>query len=271
MPTFQRGDVSLHYELDGSGPPAVYICGMGSHSNDFLSMMIRQALSPHYTLLTVDNRGAGQTTTSGKTTLADMAEDIVAVMHHHQMDAVAVLGISMGGMIGLTLAVNHPEKVRRQVIAVSCAYAISEPNRSGFILRKIRDMRDQSVPLEAINIFNAYLVLGESVFSDYPELVEAFVNAPPDPLQMGREGFELQMGALEGYDVREQLKQCSIPTLVMSSPEDLLIPPRFQDEIAACIPNATIKRYPGGHVFMMLPAYAAQFFKDVLSFWNSIV
>lgn len=54
----------------------------------------------------------------------------------------------------------------------------------------------------------------------------------------------------------------------MSSPEDILVPPRYQDEITKLIPNAEIKRYPGGHVFMMTPAHSMQFFGDVLEFWG---
>ena len=52
----------------------------------------------------------------------------------------------------------------------------------------------------------------------------------------------------------------------MSSPDDMLVPPRFQDEIHSLIPNSEIKRYPGGHVFMLLPMYHAQFMEDVLAF-----
>lgn len=268
MPTYQRGAVTLYYELEGSGPPAVYICGFGSHSNDYLGLMVRQALNKQYTLLTVDNRGAGQTAFNGTpSTLADMADDIVAIMNQHQMDTASVLGISMGGMIGLTLAVRHPHRVRSQVIAVSSAHSVPQPNRSSFILSKLRDMRERKIPQDVINSFNALAILGEGIFSDFPVIVDALVNGPPDPQAMSHEGFELQMAAVEGYDVREQLKQLNIPTLVMSSPDDILVPPRFQDEIAELVPNAEIKRYPGGHVFMMLPMYSAQFFEDVLSFW----
>jgi pimeloyl-ACP methyl ester carboxylesterase len=63
MPSFQHGTATLHYELEGSGPDALYICGLGSHSNDFLALTTRQALGAHYRLLTVDNRGSGQTIT----------------------------------------------------------------------------------------------------------------------------------------------------------------------------------------------------------------
>jgi hypothetical protein len=59
MPKFQRERVELHYELDGSGPPVVYISGHSAHSNDTLSTPLRGALAERYTgcRLTTGDRG----------------------------------------------------------------------------------------------------------------------------------------------------------------------------------------------------------------------
>ncbi len=269
MSSFQHGTATLHYELEGTGPDAIYICGMGSHSNDLLGLGIRQTLSAQYRLLTVDNRGSGQTLTpAGDTvTLADIADDIVAVMDEIGMKTVYLLGVSLGGMIGLTLATRYPERVIRQVIAVSSARTPENPSRSAFFLRAGHVMRVNNLPQEYINRHYALMVLGESVFSDMPAIIEAFENAPADPLRQSLEGFDLQAHALLGYDVREALKTLTIPTLVLSSSEDLLVPPRYQDEIAALIPGAQLKRYLGGHVYMLLPHNMPQFFADILEFW----
>jgi 3-oxoadipate enol-lactonase len=269
MPSFQHGTATLHYELEGSGPDALYICGMGSHSNDLLGLMIRQTLSAQYRLLTVDNRGSGQTITpdGDRVTFNDMADDIVAVMDEIGMKKVRLLGISLGGMIGLTLTTRYPERIERQVIAVSSARTPDNPSRSEFFLRAGHVMRVNNLPQEYINRHYALMVLGESVFADMPAIIEAFENAPADPLRQSLEGFDLQAQALVGYDVRESLKMLNIPTLVLSSSEDLLVPPRYQDEIAALISGAQIKRYLGGHVYMMLPPNAPQFFADVFEFW----
>jgi pimeloyl-ACP methyl ester carboxylesterase len=176
----------------------------------------------------------------------------------------------MGGMVALTLATRCPERVERLVVAVSSARTPDNPSRSEFLLRTGHIMRQNNIPLEYINRHNAVMLLGESVFKDMPEVVEMWVNAPPDPMQQTLEGFDLQTNALVGYDVREELKRLNIPTLVLSSSEDMLVPPRYQDEIASLIPGAEIKRYLGGHVYMMLPANIQQFFADVMSFWASV-
>jgi len=270
MPQLQRGDVTLHYELDGTGAPAVYISGLGAHSNDVLALMIRQSLAERYQVLAVDNRGSGQTVLSDEATvtLQDMADDIAALMDQHQMGAADVLGISMGGCIAMLLAVRHPEKVRRLVLAVSLARAQPPPNRSEFLLQSIWAMRDQGLPSALINRFSATFLLGEDLFQ-YEALIDAWVNAPDDPFGQTRTGFDQQLTALENYDICEQIQSIRAPTLVMSSPDDLLVPPRFQDEIYSLIPNVEMKRYPGGHVFMLLPMYHPQFMEDVRAFFSS--
>ncbi|MBZ0280637.1 MAG: alpha/beta hydrolase [Anaerolineae bacterium] len=267
MPKLQRGNVELHYELDGQGAPVVYISGFGSHSNDMLSAGLRHSISQQYRVLTVDNRGSGQTVVSdgGSVTLEDMADDIAAVMEHHGIGAAHVLGISMGGCIAMLLALRHPAKVHSLIPAVSLPNS-NMGTRSEFLLRSTRLMRDQQLPREIINRFNAVYLLSDAVFQ-YERFMDAWVNAPDDPLRQSRAGFDQQIQALEGYDIREALQNIHVPTLVMSSPDDILVPPSYQDEIAKRIPGAQMKRYPGGHVFMLLPMYNQQFMEDVFAFW----
>lgn len=267
MPQWMRGNVSLHYELDGVGSPVVYITGLGSHSNDVLAVLLRNTLSASYQVLSVDNRGSGQTVVpaSASVTLTDMVDDIAAVMEHHHIGKAHVLGISLGGVIALLFALRHPDKVKTLITAVSFAHT-EAPSRAGFMLDTRRQMRDQGIPRTIINRYTAVFLLSEAAFQ-VEGLMDAWINAPIDPFEQTSAGFEQQINALLGYDIREPLKTLTVPTLVISSPDDLLVPPRLQDEIANLIPNAEIKRYPGGHVFMLLPMYSARFVQDVLAFW----
>jgi 3-oxoadipate enol-lactonase len=269
MPEFQRGDVTLHYELDGAGENVVYVSGLGSHSNDGLGVLIRQGIASKYRVLSVDNRGSGQTKVKDgiPTTVDDMADDIAAIMDHVGMESAHVLGISMGGCVALTLAVRHAHKVRRQVIAVSFGKSNPPPNRAEFFLQSTWKMRDAGVAPEFISRFNAPFLVSEDMFQ-YEGFIDAWLNAPEDAFAQTHAGFDLQIESLRSYNVLDALKKMQIPTLVLSSPDDMLVPPRFQDEIYEAIPGATIKRYPGGHVFMLLPMYHANFIEDVLAFWG---
>lgn len=139
--------------------------------------------------------------------------------------------------------------------------------RSEFILRSTRAMKDQGIPREAINRFNALTGLGESMFED-TAFIEAAINAPVDPLEQTAVGSRQQIGALESYDIRDRLNEITAPTFIISSSEDVLVPPRYQHELAENISNAEFKSYLGGHIFGSLPAHAPQFIADVVGFWQ---
>lgn len=267
MPAFVRDEVTLHYELDGDGPPVVYISGFGAHSNDALSAVFRVVLAERFTVLAVDNRGSGQTVVppGAKATLDDMADDIATLLDHHRLDPAHVIGISMGGCIAMTLALRHPRHVRSLIPAVTAAHSVT-PSRTAFALETTRLMRDQGVPRQLINRISALHLLSEEMFQ-HTDFIDKWVNAPPDPFEQSRAGYELQVAALEQYDIRHRLQHIHAPTLVVSSPDDFLAPPHYQEEIAASIPGAQLKRYPGGHVFMLLPPVAGQFVQDILDFW----
>jgi 3-oxoadipate enol-lactonase len=268
MPKFTHNGADLHYELDGHGPPAVYMNAGSGHSNGALETTIRQALSQHYTLLAVDNRGAGQTVVDNgaMVTIDDMADDIAVIMDHHQMTAAHLVGFSMGGWIALTLALRHPDKVRSMVVAVSSAHANSS-SRTGFMMATWRKLIDRGVSRDLINRYFAGLMLGDEAFQN-EAFLQAWINAPADPFAQTQTGAEQQSNAASSYDIRDQLGQITAPTLIMSSPEDIIALPKLQDELAAKIPNAEIKRYPGGHLFMALPAQFPRFIEDTLEFWR---
>lgn len=269
MPEFIRHGIELHYELEGDGPPAVLVPGMGAHSGDPLSQGLRMAFCSQYRLLTVDNRGSGQSRVPPGTvaTIDDMADDIAAILDFHGMTNARVLGLSMGGCVAKTLALRHPDKVRCLISAVSLARSESL-SRSAFLLETGREMRSRDIPRDLLNRYNVTFLFSEDVFQ-HEAFIELWINAPPDPLEMNQAGYDLQTRALEHYDIRDRLAQITAPTLVISSPDDLLVPPRCQDEIAALIPGAQIQRYPGGHVFMILPTWSAPFIEDVLMFWDA--
>jgi 3-oxoadipate enol-lactonase len=268
MPRFTHKGADLYYELGGSGPPAVFIPGGGGHSNSVLDTAIRQALSQHFTVLTVDSRGAGQTVVddSATVTIDHMADDIAAILDHHQMTSAHMMGISMGGAIALTLALRHPAKVCSMVSVVSSSY-LDLSSRGGFMIATWRELIKAGVSRDLINRHLAGIMLGDEAFQN-EAFIQAWIDAPADLFAQTPIGAELQGNAVRSYDIRHQLGQITAPTLIMSSPEDIVALPQFQDELVENIPNAEIKHYPGGHLFMALPAQFPRFIEDTLEFWR---
>jgi pimeloyl-ACP methyl ester carboxylesterase len=268
MPSFTRDDVVLHYELDGAGPPVVFITGSSNHSNDYLSQLLRQKFAPEYTVLVVDNRGSGQTTTpdGAHATIEDMADDIVAIMDHHQLGAAHVLGYSLGGLITLMLCLSHPEKVKSQVIAGSAA-RFPRISRPRFMHDTTRLLQDAGVPWDLVMRVAVTYCFSEETFLN-PDFINAVVNAPPDPLRQSRSGFDLQLAATETFDVRARLGEIRTPTRVIYSRDDVLMPPHSAMELVENIPCAESNEFPGGHFFLLLPMNFEAFTDDVMGFWK---
>jgi 3-oxoadipate enol-lactonase len=112
----KRDGVRIHYEVEGEGPCVVLSHSLACHS----AMWEPQAayLKERYTVLRFDTRGHGLSDApAGAYTLADLVDDALAVLDGHGVGRAHFVGLSMGGMIGQLLALNHPERVASLTLA----------------------------------------------------------------------------------------------------------------------------------------------------------
>ena len=118
MPMTTIGDLAVHYEQTGQGEPVLLIHGLGSSTEDWEPQV--KALAPDFTVITYDVRGHGKTAKpAGRYSVPQFAEDAARLIRHLGFGPVHVMGLSMGGMIGFQLAVDHPELVRSLIIVNS--------------------------------------------------------------------------------------------------------------------------------------------------------
>ena len=114
------GTVRIAYELRGAWhrrrPWLVLIQGMGLDRLGWEPVL--RKLRRRFRLVLVDNRGVGHSgRPAGSFTVADMADDIVAVLDAARISRSHVLGASLGGMVAQELAISHPERVDGLVLA----------------------------------------------------------------------------------------------------------------------------------------------------------
>ena len=270
MPVLQRGSARLTYELAGDphAPAVVYIPGLGNHSQDTLSNYLTLALEPDCRLLIPDSRGAGRTQVPpGSTTSPnEMADDLAAILDAEGIEQAHIFGYSLGTGIALSFALRHPGRVRSLALAAGFAH-IPLPSRTGFILEAMRDLRASGAPRELINRFNALYLISEPMFeSDI--VISKWVNGEPSPNAQTEEGFKLQTEAFRSFDARGRLQEITQPVFVLSSPDDLLVPAHFQEELARGLPNARLQSYAGGHGFLALPFNFPNVMDDLRAFWG---
>src|SRR5689334_16339082 len=116
MIDLQRGE--LHHRIDGL--PAAPALVLSSSLGTTLAMWDAQmpALAARFRVVRHDTRGHGSSAvTPGPYTIAQLGGDVLALLDALQIRRACFCGLSMGGMIGMWLGVNAPERIERLVLA----------------------------------------------------------------------------------------------------------------------------------------------------------
>ena len=106
--------IRLYYEVQGKGSPLLLLHGGAGDGRQFEKQL--PAFTPRHRCIVPDSRAQGRSTDGpGPLTFHQMAEDMLALLDQLHVRRVDIMGWSDGGVIGLDLAMHHPERVRRVV------------------------------------------------------------------------------------------------------------------------------------------------------------
>src|SRR5258708_26486173 len=109
--------IDLYYESQGRGEAIVFIPGTGFSGNVWMETQV-EPLSRSLNVIVHDPRGCGRSTHyKSVCTIDQMANDLAALLQHLTVRSAHIIGHSMGGRIGLSLALNFPGKVKSLVLA----------------------------------------------------------------------------------------------------------------------------------------------------------
>ena len=117
MPTVKVNDVEIYYEEHGKGRPMVFLSETACDGEVWKINQIEEFSRDHRVIIH-DYRGTGQSSKpSIDYTTTMFAEDVVALMDHLDAENAIVVGHSMGGRVAQLLALDHPSKVHKLVLA----------------------------------------------------------------------------------------------------------------------------------------------------------
>ena len=163
-------------------------------------------------------------------TVADLAALVLALADSLGLDRFSYAGVSLGGAVGLHLAVHHPERVERlAVICSSAHFNGSKPWEERAALVRAEGLAGLAEGADA-----RWFTPGFTV----PELVEDHRTADP-------EAYAACCDALAAFDIRERLPEIGAPTLLVAGREDPATPPAHLREIADSVPGAALVEIPG--------------------------
>jgi pimeloyl-ACP methyl ester carboxylesterase len=217
-------DIQMYYAVYGEGEPLLLLHG-GLGNADYFANQI-PAFAEHYKVIAVDSRGHGRSTvTETPIGYALMASDVLALMDYLEIDSAYLVGWSDGGIIGLDIAINHPERLKK-LVAYGANYVPSGVKS---------DIGDSA-------IFNAYI---ERALGDYATLSPAPENVDAFLANIGN------MWATEPNFTKEQMEGITVPTLILDGWDEEAIYPAHDYEMAELIPGAELTLMPNvGHFAM---------------------
>lgn len=238
----------LYYEVGGreDGPPLLLIRGLGRSASYWLDF--RRLLEAERRVVVFDNRGIGRSDTpDGWWGTAEMADDAARVLRAAGVERADVFGISLGGMIAQQLALRHPHRVDRLVLACTTPGGdATVPIRRRAALALARTAR--MTPRDA-QATNARWVLSPEYLAAHPEIVDVWASiAEREPRSV--RGLLGQIFAGARHDAWRLLAHLPHETLVLTGDADRLVPPVNSERIAGRIPRARLDHVRGaGHDF----------------------
>jgi 3-oxoadipate enol-lactonase len=169
-------------------------------------------LSTSFRVIRYDARGHGASAApAGDYSVEIMAKDALAILDALGVRRADFVGLSMGGMIGMWLAANAPERIGKLVLANTTARIPATDMLNGWIAKA----KAEGVAGLAPPIITGWLCQG---FKDAnPARTRALVDAMAG---MTTDGFAGAVAVLRDSDQRENLAKIAAPTLVIAGVED---------------------------------------------------
>ena len=224
--------IEINYVIEGEGPVVTMSHALGTN----LTLWDEQAraLRDRYRVLRFDTRGHGQTSAPpGPYSLEQLADDVAALLAGLGITETHYAGISMGGMIGQTLALRHPALIQSLVL---CDTTSRYPASAA----PLWDERIRTVETKGMEALVAPML--ERWFTapfrarrkDLMERVGEMIRRTPPP------GYIGCCHALPKINVTDRLKELHCPALVIVGEEDPGTPVEMAREIHAALPGAEL-------------------------------
>jgi aminoacrylate hydrolase len=198
--------------------------------------------SASYRVITYDQRGTGASDKLQRTfSLDQMAAELAALMDALKIDRAHIVGLSTGGAIGQTLAIEQPQRVARLVMCSTWTHCDPWFRR---LFEARRQMYQQCGPELHAMFHPLWLYPPDYVNAHDAEIAEerkkSAAAAPPAEVSIGR------IDALLAFDRRAGLERIKAPTLIIASDNDYITPSYYAQTLERSIRGSKLLLMHGG-------------------------
>ena len=234
----------LHFEEHGrrDGVPLILSAGLGG-AGAYWSPNLA-ALAERHRVILYDHRGTGRSdrTLPADLTVDDMADDVIALMDGLGLDRADMIGHAAGGVIGLSLALRYPERIRR-LVGIN-VWSQPDPHFARCMEVRLTLLRDSGVAAfvraQPIFLYPAPWITANfaRLEAEEPQLIENF---------QGRANLEARIGALLAFDIDARVPEIRTPALVLAADDDILVPSSCSERFDRRMANGIVAQVSGGH------------------------
>jgi len=230
--------LNINYELSGNEDGPVVIMSHSLCTNLDMWYLQMAVLEPGFRVLRYDTRGHGHSDApDGAYTLDQLADDAMGLLDALGITKFHWVGISMGGMIGQNVALNHADRLQSLVLCDTAA--IMPEDVQPLWEERISAAKNQGMRPMVKEILQRWFT--QSFLGKYPPEVRRITD---QILETPVTGYIGCSEAIRRLDYLERLSEIPIPTLIIVGEEDPGTPVEASEAIHARIPDSQLNIIP---------------------------
>jgi len=231
-------DITIHYEIEGPADAPVITFSHSLAATLQLWDLQLPALRDSYRLLRLDTRGHGSSSApAGDYSMQELSRDVIGLLDHLGIQRTNFVGISMGGMIGQVLAIEHPQRLELLILCDTSSRV--PPEKAPAWDERIRTAESHGMSALAEQTLERWL--SAEFQRTHPQITEhirnMIVNTPVP-------GFVGCCRAISNFDVSQSVAKITTPTLVIVGEEDSSTPIVAAEAIKEQIKSAELLVLP---------------------------
>lgn len=247
--------IKLFYQMEGTGPTLLFLHALGLDHTIWRHQF--DAFRGSYTVVAPDLRGHGRSDKPpGPYTIDELAADVASLLSRERLWPATVVGLSLGGMVAMALAADHPELVRALVVVA----AIGEVGNEAKVTFEQRAVQAEAEGMAAIAEAALQRWFTPAFIDNSPKVVSSIkaLVGSNEP-----RAYAAACRAVASLNLTPRLGKISCPTLIVAGEKDPAMPPAVVKQLHYLIRGSRFEIV--ANASHLIPVEQTEAFNNLLS------